>query len=73
MRRDTANRFRIRPGSGCGGYCAAHLHRALGPVTVDAIDEVAITTSRHTLLVDKIRLEHDAGITARCCFESSLL
>jgi 2-methylcitrate dehydratase PrpD len=32
--------------------CAAHLHRMLGPVTADAIDEVVVTTSMYTLLVD---------------------
>jgi 2-methylcitrate dehydratase PrpD len=46
--------FKIRPGGpvlDAAVDCAAHLHQVLGPVTVDAIDEVVVTTSMYTLLV----------------------
>jgi 2-methylcitrate dehydratase PrpD len=32
--------------------CAVQLHRMLGPVTADAVDEVVVTTSMYTMLVD---------------------
>jgi 2-methylcitrate dehydratase PrpD len=47
--------FKIRPGGpvlDAAVDCAADLHRVLGPVTADAIDEVVVTTSLYTLLVD---------------------
>ena len=47
--------FEVHPGGpvlDAAVDCAADLHRAVGPVTVDAIDEVVVTTSMYTLLVD---------------------
>ena len=47
--------FEVRPGGpvlDAAVDCAASLHRLLGPVTVDDIEEVVITTSMYTLLVD---------------------
>jgi 2-methylcitrate dehydratase PrpD len=48
--------FEVRPGGpvlDAAVDCAADLHRVLGPVTVDAIDEVVVTTSMYTLIVDQ--------------------
>jgi 2-methylcitrate dehydratase PrpD len=48
--------FEVRPGGpvlDAAVDCAAQLHRVLGPVSVDDIDEVVVTTSMYTLLVDQ--------------------
>jgi len=45
--------FKVHPGGpglDAAVDCAANLHRALGPVTADDVDEVVITTSMYTLL-----------------------
>jgi 2-methylcitrate dehydratase PrpD len=47
--------FKVHPGGpglDAAVDCAAELHRALGPVTADDVDEVVVTTSMYTLLVD---------------------
>jgi 2-methylcitrate dehydratase PrpD len=48
--------FKVRPGGpglDAAVDCAAQLHRVLGPVTADDIDEVVVATSMYTLLVDQ--------------------
>jgi 2-methylcitrate dehydratase PrpD len=48
--------FKIHPGGpglDAAVDCAAQLHRVLGPVTIDDVDEVVVTTSMYTLLVDQ--------------------
>jgi 2-methylcitrate dehydratase PrpD len=48
--------FKVRPGGpglDAAVDCAAQLHQVLGPVTVDDIDKVVVTTSMYTLLVDQ--------------------
>ncbi|HKB31442.1 MAG TPA: MmgE/PrpD family protein [Streptosporangiaceae bacterium] len=48
--------FKVHPGGpglDAAVDCAAQLHRALGPVTIDDVDEVVVTTSMYTLLVDQ--------------------
>jgi len=45
--------FKVHPGGpglDAAVDCAARLHRALGPLTADDIDEVVVTTSMYTLL-----------------------
>jgi 2-methylcitrate dehydratase PrpD len=52
--------FEVHPGGpvlDAAVDCAADLHRGLGPVTADAIDEVVVTTSMYTLLVDSTAAE----------------
>ena len=48
--------FKVHPGGpglDAAVDCAAQLHRVLGPVTIDDVDEVVVTTSMYTLLVDQ--------------------
>jgi 2-methylcitrate dehydratase PrpD len=48
--------FKVRPGGpvlDAAVDCAAELHRVLGPVNGDDIEEVVVTTSMYTLLVDQ--------------------
>jgi 2-methylcitrate dehydratase PrpD len=48
--------FKVHPGGpglDAAVDCAAQLHRVLGPVTIDDVDEVVVTTSIYTLLVDQ--------------------
>ena len=48
--------FKVHPGGpglDAAVDCAAQLRRMLGPVTADDIDEVVVTTSMYTLLVDQ--------------------
>jgi 2-methylcitrate dehydratase PrpD len=48
--------FKVHPGGpglDAAVDCAARLYRVLGPVTADDVDEVVITTSMYTLLVDQ--------------------
>jgi 2-methylcitrate dehydratase PrpD len=48
--------FKVHPGGpglDAAVDCAARLRRALGPVAVDDIDEVVVTTSMYTLLADQ--------------------
>ncbi len=47
--------FKVHPGGpvlDAAVDCAAELHQVLGPVTAEAVDEVVVTTSMYTLLVD---------------------
>ena len=47
--------FKVHPGGpglDAAVDCAAQLHQELGPVTADDIDEVVVTTSMYTMLVD---------------------
>ncbi|HEV2252041.1 MAG TPA: MmgE/PrpD family protein [Streptosporangiaceae bacterium] len=48
--------FKVHPGGpglDAAVDCAAQLHRVLGPVALDDVDEVVVTTSMYTLLVDQ--------------------
>jgi 2-methylcitrate dehydratase PrpD len=52
--------FKVHPGGpglDAAVDCAAELRQVLGPVTVDGIDEVVVTTSLYTLLVDQTAAE----------------
>jgi len=60
--------FEVRPGGpvlDAAVDCAAQLHRVLGPVTVDDVDEVVVTTSLYTLLVDAKAAEFVDGDRTR--------